>query len=131
MELGWIWRGWKTGIVTTPYPARPDPLPPGFRGRPVLDVARCRAAGGCAACVAACLPRALRLESSADASTALLTLDLLPCIMCGLCVQACPSGALRLQPDYELALREPEDARTVVLTRSEATDDTAVPRTER
>lgn len=98
MRLGWLVKGFRTGVVTTRYPAAPEPQPPGWRGRPVLDPGACQAPSGCTACVAVCLPGALRLESDC------LVLDYGRCIMCGLCVPACPADALRMEPDYELAV---------------------------
>lgn len=114
MELGWLLRGLRTGIVTTPYPARPDPPPDGFRGHPTLNAHRCTAAAGCSRCVEACLPRALRLEDELSSGQQRLVLDLLPCIACGLCVEACPEGALTMRRDVDTAVRGPSDAQTVV-----------------
>lgn len=62
MQLSWLLRGFQTGIVTTRYPGVAESLPVGFRGRPILDPGRCLAAGGCAACAAACLPGAIILR---------------------------------------------------------------------
>ena len=36
------------GRVTLPYPAEARPSPPGFRGRPIFDAAKCIGCAGCA-----------------------------------------------------------------------------------
>jgi formate hydrogenlyase subunit 6/NADH:ubiquinone oxidoreductase subunit I len=128
MRLGWLVKGLKTGVVTTRYPAVSEPQPEPWRGRPVLDAQACRAADGCAACVTVCLPEALHLAPPVDAragrSPGGMVLDYGRCIMCGLCVPACPTGALRMQPDYELAVRAAADLRvTVRWTTDGATRD--------
>ncbi len=103
--LGWIWRGIRTGVLTTHYPAgRPqgaDSLPHAYRGRPVIDQARCRAGAGDAA-VAICPTQALQ------ATPAGLRLDLGRCIQCGLCAEVCPE-AIQMRPDFELAARQQPD----------------------
>lgn len=117
MQLAWLIRGLRTGVVTTRYPRQSERWPVGFRGRPVLDVTRCRAADGCAECVNACLPGAIVLDASPPGDDrpgrigreARLALNYGACIMCGLCVTACPSGAMVMTEDDELAARRPDD----------------------
>ncbi len=115
--FSWIRKGLRTGILTTRYPAAHDRMPEGFRGRPVIDPARCLAGQGCSACVALCLPSALYLTRAdngtgeAHAPAASLTLDIGRCVMCGLCIDACPADALRMVEEYELAVTNQEDLR--------------------
>ncbi len=110
MQLAWLVRGLRTGVVTTRYPRDYEELPTGFRGRPVFDPARCRAADGCDACVSACLPRAISLTPHQNGQSSLgFSLNYAACIMCGLCVSACPQDAMAMAEDFELATRRPDD----------------------
>lgn len=115
-RLGWILEGLHTGIVTTRYPAHPDPSAlAGLRVRPLLRPERCAAGVGCSVCVEACLPDALQLEGPSPANRPILggpqgtetrhilALDLGRCIGCGLCAVACPHEAIALVTDPELA----------------------------
>lgn len=113
MQLAWLTRGLRTGVVTTHYPAHPELQPGRWRGRPVLDPAACAAADGCAACVEVCLPAALRVGADGTGRMELV-LDLGRCVMCGLCVPACPPGALEMRPNHELAVSDPTDLRTAL-----------------
>lgn len=104
MQLSWLWRGIRSGVVTTRYPVSPETMPSGWRGVAVLDVERCRPEGAAPPCVRICLSGALLVvdESSGDAH---LQLDAAACIACGLCVDACPQRALSMSPAFELAAR--------------------------
>lgn len=119
--LSWVRKGLGTGIVTTRYPRAHEAMPDAFRGRPVLDIARCQADQGCTACARVCLPGALKVTSvvtegqTAQAVTEeQLVLDYGRCVMCGLCVSACPVQALSMTTDYELATTTSADLRVTV-----------------
>lgn len=89
----------RQGHQTTEFPEVDARLPPGFRGRPKLDPARCEQ--GCRACADACPTAAI--------TTAPLRVDLGRCLFCPVCVEACPSGALSFPPDPCLSFRRRDD----------------------
>ena len=90
----------RQGYRTAPYPV-PDPgLPALFRGRPVLDPAKC--VDSCAACVEVCPTDALRVSEAGP------ELDLGRCIFCGDCVAACAEGAITLSRDWRVAASKRE-----------------------
>ena len=89
----------RQGHRTMAYPDAPQPLPPRFRGLPVMDVGQCL--DGCRDCAAACPYGAI---STSD----LLKLDMGKCLFCGECTAACPSGAITFSTDACLASRSRE-----------------------
>lgn len=92
--LDWIVRGLRKGIVTTRYPRRPEPAPPGFRGRvEVIDPE-----GAPSELQQVCPTRAISVEDGR------LALDRGRCILCGDCVAADPAR-LRFVAAYETATR--------------------------
>jgi Ni,Fe-hydrogenase III small subunit/NAD-dependent dihydropyrimidine dehydrogenase PreA subunit len=78
------------------YPDAPLPLPPRFRGLPLLDESKCPA--GCSVCAEAC-------PYGAISSSGSLALDMGKCIFCADCRDACPSGAITFSTDGRLASR--------------------------
>jgi Ni,Fe-hydrogenase III small subunit/ferredoxin len=90
----------RQGHRTLPFPPTEDALPEGFRGRPVLDAAKCKE--GCRECADACPTQAIAVEPK-------LTLDLGRCLFCNECVKACPTGAIRFTPDHRMAATRRED----------------------
>lgn len=110
MQLGWLYRGLRSGILTTRYPREPVVLPDGFRGMPLLDPLRCRAANGCDLCQRACLPNAITIQESTTGGTgARIALHYGRCILCELCVSTCPHQAMSMIPQVELSVRRADD----------------------
>ena len=103
MQLSWLARGLRTGVLTTRYPRQADKMPPRWRGVVEVDPARCRPESARPPCVAACPSAALWLEPTALDGGEGVHLDPLACVACGRCVPACPPGALHMTPDFELA----------------------------
>lgn len=83
----------RQGHRTLRFPPVAEAFPTRFRGRPVLDGARCRE--GCDACVRCCPTGAIQSRP--------LTLDLGACLLCGACAAACPTGAVGFTRDHRLA----------------------------
>jgi Ni,Fe-hydrogenase III small subunit/formate hydrogenlyase subunit 6/NADH:ubiquinone oxidoreductase subunit I len=100
-----------TGLVTTGYPATPEPAPPAFRGRPRLDPGRCT---GEARCAEVCPSGCITVTRDPAGAGRVWTLDLAPCLFCGLCAEVCPTGAITLSGEYELAVRDRRDLVTRV-----------------
>lgn len=86
------------GHRTMKYPDGPPPeLPDRFRGRPMLDAAKCHA--GCRVCAEACSVGAIDLTGKPR-------IDLGKCLFCTDCANACPSQAITYSSDHRLAARQ-------------------------
>ena len=84
------------GYRTIAYPDELPVLPDRFRGRPVIDPAKC--VTGCNACADACPTGAIiRVDSSEP------RIDLGKCLFCTDCVEACPGGAITHDQDFRLS----------------------------
>ena len=79
------------------------PLPQRYRGKPLLDTARCE--DGCHSCAEAC-PTGALISIGGQ-----FTLDLGRCLFCVECERACPAGAIRFSGDHRMAVRSREDLR--------------------
>jgi Ni,Fe-hydrogenase III small subunit/ferredoxin len=90
----------KQGHRTSLYPKVDPELPDRFRGRPVIDLAKCL--DGCRDCADACPTDAIQLDGGAR-------IDLGRCLFCTDCSSACPGGALTYARDHRLAVRSRED----------------------
>ena len=91
---------------TIAFPPAP-PLPERFRGRPVLDAAKC--VDGCRACAEACPTAAITVSAEAAGRPVHLRLDLGRCLFCTDCVDACPSGAVTHSLEYRMAASRRDD----------------------
>ena len=89
----------KAGRVTLPYPAQPRPAPPGFRGRPIFDAARCI---GCAGCANNCPAREILVYDVCQEIRILKYLGR-RCTYCGRCADLCPEKAITMSGEFENA----------------------------
>jgi Ni,Fe-hydrogenase III small subunit/NAD-dependent dihydropyrimidine dehydrogenase PreA subunit len=97
-----IKKGFQTGVVTTSYPGKPDPAPAGFRGRPVVNPARCSEEDY------------RQLEKICPSNAMIFTggsfeIHYGRCVFCGLCEEKGPEGGVNLTLDYEMTSRRKED----------------------
>lgn len=104
--LKWLFRGLRHGIVTSRYPARPEPAPAGFRGR----VALLRAADASENLADLCPTGAIRITNGR------VSLDRGLCVLCGACVAHAPER-FAFVAEYETAVRR----RSAMVVGDEAT----------
>src|SRR5512145_1117386 len=90
----------RVGNATVPYPFVKVDVYLGFRGKPEYDLVQCIA---CAACVIACPPNALMMETDLDLGTRTWSIFYGRCIFCARCEEVCPTGAIKLGHEFELA----------------------------
>jgi dissimilatory sulfite reductase (desulfoviridin) alpha/beta subunit len=91
----WFARGLRRGVVTTRYPARPEPSAAGLPTPPAFDAQRIDATLADRLCEL-CPSRALRREGD------VLIFDVGACTACGRCREAAP-GAVTASGEFELA----------------------------
>lgn len=89
------------GHRTMAYPDGPAPaMPDRFRGRPVIDTAKCP--DGCHDCAEVCPTHAITITDKVQ-------IDLGKCLFCTDCLKACPQDAISYSTDYRLAVRQRSD----------------------
>lgn len=125
-ELRWYERSYLWGVIkgmahtlqhffrrphfTVEYPDTRWPLPPGYRGAPVLVTGedgheRCVS---CLMCMFVCPPQAIYIEAEEtqldkERRPRVFDIDFGRCIFCGYCEEACPEIAIVLKDEFELA----------------------------
>lgn len=104
------WSTMTRRAITVQYPDESLDLPVAFRGIPVLlsDTEGNLKCTSCMACVRACPPQCIDLQSHKVPGRKLKGLDVYNidaswCMYCGLCVEACPFDALAMSDQFELA----------------------------
>jgi hydrogenase-4 component H len=97
----------KAGVVTLPYPAKAEPVPAGFRGRPVFDPNKCI---GCAGCANNCPAREILLFDRSQEVRVLRYLGR-RCTYCGRCADVCPEKAITMSTEFETATNDIKDLR--------------------
>jgi Ni,Fe-hydrogenase III small subunit/ferredoxin len=121
--MAWILRGLRNGVVTTPYPSRPDDYGAGFRSAVTVRGGPGAADGDLAAL---CPTGAITSAGSTDAPVT-VSLDQGRCILCGRCVSERPdvfafSSGVETSALERAALvvpHRPDDARSLATVRHE------------
>jgi Ni,Fe-hydrogenase III small subunit/ferredoxin len=107
--LEWIVRGLSQGRITTRYPRRPEPAPPGFHGSVEVIEPADPPSGIAEVCPTGAI---------ATTGSRWLTLDRGRCILCGECVRAAPER-FAFRECYETAAR----ARAALVVDDHASTD--------
>lgn len=94
----------KTGLVTTAYPAGPANVAESFRGKPHFDFDNWRDAVPAAA---VCPTGAISVVDEAARRT--VTVDYGLCVFCGLCAEATPERAIRITQEFEMAAEDRQE----------------------
>jgi Ni,Fe-hydrogenase III small subunit/formate hydrogenlyase subunit 6/NADH:ubiquinone oxidoreductase subunit I len=97
--IRWFLSGLGHRRLTTRFPSEPEPAPPQFRARALLDPDRVRP-DQLSRYAEVCLPGALSVTGSGG-----LRLDASRCIGCGLCLRVGDPPAVAIDSSYELAAR--------------------------
>ncbi len=91
------------GTATNQFPRIVEVPPDGFRGKPVIDFARCTA---CDVCAASCPTSAIAVTSGEkDQTQKVLSINYGDCIFCGECEAACPD-TISLTKEFQLAVAD-------------------------
>ncbi len=106
-------QSFKTGIVTNSYPQVIAEPPDGFRGKPVIDFARCTA---CDRCAGACPTNAITVKTN-NGDERIVSINYGDCIFCGECEAACPDN-IHLTKEFQLATGEKADLTTAARYRA-------------
>jgi Ni,Fe-hydrogenase III small subunit/Fe-S-cluster-containing hydrogenase component 2 len=96
----------RQGHRTSGFPRELPVLSDRFRGRPVLDSARC--VPDCNRCIEACPTDAI-IATDAGSPNERWRIDLGRCLFCTDCADACPEGAIHYSQDFRLATRGRDD----------------------
>lgn len=92
----------RQGHQTIKYPDGPPPkLSDRFRGRPIVNAAKC--SSGCEACARVCPTGAITIKDGHP------YIDLGKCLFCSDCVKACPQQAIAYTNEYRLAACQRQD----------------------
>ena len=90
----------QAGRVTLPYPREAAPAPaPGFRGRPLFNIAKCI---GCAGCANNCPAREILVHDICQEIRIIQYVGR-RCTYCGRCADVCPENAITMSHEFENA----------------------------
>ncbi len=95
----------KAGKVTLPYPAKAEPVPERFRGRPIFDGSKCI---GCAGCANNCPAREILVLDLCQEKRIIKYIGR-RCTYCGRCADVCPEGAITMSHEFQNATNDIRD----------------------